>query len=95
MTSWNFCDRLGNLLEVTKTVATIVEQDIMAKGRGRPKTDRDDVTVKLDRTIATRAKMVAASRSVTLAEYLSELTRSAVDRDFAKEMKRVQAGGTE
>jgi hypothetical protein len=63
----------------------------MAKGRGRPRAERDDVTVKLARGIVSRAKIVAAARGVTLAEYLSDLTRGPVDRDFTREMKRVQA----
>jgi hypothetical protein len=63
----------------------------MGKSRGRPKTERDDVSVKLDRGVVSRAKLVAAARGLTLAEYLSELTRGPVDRDFAKEMQRVQA----
>jgi hypothetical protein len=63
----------------------------MGKSRGRPKTERDDVSVKLDRGVVSRAKIVAAARSLTLAEYLSELTRGPVDRDFVKEMQRVQA----
>jgi hypothetical protein len=49
------------------------------------------VSVKLDRGVVSRAKIVAAARGLTLAEYLSELTRGPVDRDFAKEMQRVQA----
>ena len=63
----------------------------MAKRRGRPKTERNDVSVKLDRGVVSRAKIVAAARGLTLAEYLSELTRGPVDRDFVKEMQRVQA----
>jgi hypothetical protein len=63
----------------------------MGKSRGRPKTERDDVSVKLDRGVVSRAKIVAAARGLTLAEYLSKLTRGPVDRDFAKEMQRVQA----
>jgi hypothetical protein len=68
----------------------VTESKTMAKSRGRPKTERDDVTVKLDRSIVSRAKIIAAARGLTLAEYLSDLTRGLVDRDFAKEMKRVQ-----
>jgi hypothetical protein len=59
---------------------------------GRPKrSERDDVTVKIDRGIVSRAKMVASARNVPLAEYLSELIRSPVARDFAKEMRRIES----
>jgi hypothetical protein len=62
----------------------------MAKA-GRPKSsERDDVTVKIDRGIVSKAKMIASARSVPLAEYLSELLRSPVIRDFAKEMRRIE-----
>lgn len=65
----------------------------MAKPKGRPKSsDRDDVTVKLDRGIASKAKMVAAARSLTLTKYLSDITRAIVDKDFAKEMRQVEKG---
>jgi hypothetical protein len=53
-------------------------------GAGRPKSDRDDVSVKLDRTVVARARFVAELRGVTLAEYLTEAVRPVVDRDFAK-----------
>jgi hypothetical protein len=50
------------------------------------------MTVKIDRGIGSRAKMVAAARKITLAEYLSEITRATVDRDFAKEMRHIEKG---
>ena len=54
-------------------------------GSGRPKTsDRDDVTVKLDRAIAAKARYVAEVKGIALAEYLSTITGGQVDRDFAK-----------
>jgi hypothetical protein len=63
------------------------------KGKvGRPKrSERDDVTVKIDRGIVSKAKMVASARNIPLAEYLSELIRSPVARDFAKEMRRIES----
>ena len=50
-----------------------------------PMTRRNDVTVKLDADVAREAKMVAASRDQTLAEYLSELLRPLVRRDLESE----------
>jgi hypothetical protein len=59
---------------------------------GRPKrSERDDVTVKIDRGIVSKAKMIASARNVPLAEYLSELLRPPVARDFAKEMRRIES----
>jgi hypothetical protein len=63
----------------------------MAKA-GRPKrSERDDVTVKLDRGIVSKAKMIASAKKVPLAEYLLDLLSGPVARDFAKEMRRIAA----
>ena len=60
--------------------------------KGRPKSsDRDDVTVRLDRGIAYKLKMVAAAREISLAELLSELVRAEADRVFLEVMTEVQA----
>jgi hypothetical protein len=64
----------------------------VAKSKGRPKTGRDDVTVKIDRGVIGMAKMIATRKNVTLAEYLSGLLRGPVEKDFAKEMERLKGG---
>jgi hypothetical protein len=61
-------------------------------GAGRPKSERDDVTVKMDRGLVARARFVAEIRGVTLAEYLSEAVRPVVDRDFGKAAKPTGQG---
>ena len=53
-------------------------------GAGRPKGERDDIAVKIDRGVAARARFVAETRGLTLAEYLSEAIRPIVERDFSK-----------
>lgn len=78
--------------------STLEAEDVVRKtghggerpGSGRPKSNRDDVTVKLDRSIAARAHFVAKARGMTLAEYLSEITKGVVDRDFDQEARRTQ-----
>jgi hypothetical protein len=63
-------------------------------GSGRPKTsDRDDVTVRLDRHVTAQARFVADSRGITLAEYLSDALRPIVVKDFAKASKEQLGGG--
>ncbi len=55
------------------------------KKTGRPATStRDDVVVKIDKQIAAKARYVAATRDMPLAEYLTELLRLPVDRDFER-----------
>ncbi len=67
----------------------MVEQDKSGhggrrKGAGRPKSGRNDIAVKIDRTLAARARFVAELRGVSLTEYLSEAVRPVVDKDFAR-----------
>ncbi len=66
----------------------------MAKKRmGRPKTsERDDGTARIDRGILAKAQMIAKSRNITVAEYLSGVLQAPVDRDFLKEMKKLAPG---
>ena len=58
-------------------------------GAGRPKAEqvRDDMSVKMDRTIVARARFVAELRGITLAEYLTEVVRPIVARDFEQSSK--------
>jgi len=65
----------------------------MAKAKGRPKTsERQDVSIKFDKSLAAMARLVATARNVSLAEYLSELARPLIEKDLAKEMKRLEGG---
>jgi hypothetical protein len=50
---------------------------------------RDDQAVKIERTIAQQAKFVADRRNLTIGEYLSELLRADVRRDWEKEVKKM------
>jgi hypothetical protein len=53
--------------------------------KGRPKTStRDDVTVRLDRTIADKARRIAYARGIPIAEYLTGLLRKPVERDHER-----------
>jgi len=66
---------------------TLTLEPPMAKRRkaGRPATStRDDVVVKLDRAIVAKARYVAESKRVPLAEYLSEALRPIVGKDFER-----------
>ena len=64
---------------------------LMAKKMGRPKTsERSDVSVKYDKTLAGKARLIAKGRGITLAEYLTELTRTGIDRDYARLMRELE-----
>jgi hypothetical protein len=62
---------------------TTVANGVLAVSRPRKETPtRDDVAVKIDRTIHRLAGAVAAYRGVSLAEYLSVLLGPIVTKDF-------------
>ena len=50
--------------------------------KGRNMAKRNDIAVKVDAVVITKAKMIAAGRNTTLAEYLSEALRPIVKRDL-------------
>lgn len=54
---------------------------------------RQDVSVKFDKTLAGMARMIALSKGVSLAEYISEAARANIEKDFGKEMERFKGGG--
>lgn len=59
---------------------------------GRPKgkrTERDDVSVKLDRAVVSRAKMIANYEAKYLAEYLTEILSPIIDLNYAQLMVRL------
>jgi hypothetical protein len=64
----------------------------MAKKRmGRPKTsERQDVSIKFDRTLARKARLISEGRGISMAEYLSELSRPVIDRDYARLMRDLE-----
>jgi hypothetical protein len=76
----------------------VVEMPRMAKKTGRPKGVRDDVTVKIDRKLATMAKVIAGRRGVSSAELLSETLRGPLDRAYAQLVRELgpegEKGGT-
>jgi hypothetical protein len=66
--------------------------EMAKKPMGRPPSGRNDVNVKFDRTLASRAKVIAQGRGITLAEYLSETARTGIDRDYARLMRELEGG---
>jgi hypothetical protein len=64
------------------------------KKAGRPATStRDDVVVKIDRAVKSKAQYVADNRKVTLAEYLSEALRPVVGKDFDRAARSTDLDG--
>ena|GEM_PF-3813960 len=67
----------------------------MARPKGRPKkSERDDITARIDRTIVGKAKLVATWLGLEggVAELLSDLVREPVDRAYGKMLRDLGAG---
>jgi hypothetical protein len=61
---------------------------------GRPKgkrSDRDDVSVKIARSLASKAKLVAAHRGVPAAALLSGMLEGPIDRAYAAMLRELDA----
>ncbi|MBV8488488.1 MAG: hypothetical protein JO161_09435 [Planctomycetaceae bacterium] len=68
----------------------VIEVETMAKRpRGRPKTERDDVSVKIDRALLDKARLVAAHRKVALAELVTELLRTPIERVYQQMVREL------
>jgi hypothetical protein len=57
-----------------------------------PRERRDDITVKIGAALYRKAKMVAAFRDLSLAEYLTEVLEKPVARDYEKLIEQMRAG---
>jgi hypothetical protein len=59
--------------------------EIKQRPRGRPRTStRRDGVVKVDKGVLAKASYVARIREIPLAEYVTELLRGLVERDFER-----------
>jgi hypothetical protein len=71
----------------------------MAVGLEDPRGDtmvrRKDVAVKIDAEVVRQAKIVAAYKDVSLAEYMSEAIRPIVERDLREHSRKALEGDTE
>jgi len=54
--------------------------------------DRDDVSIKFDRTLARKARQVSLDKGTPMAEYLSEMARSTIERDYATLLRKIERG---
>lgn len=72
------------------TVLATEPRDMATKKPADNKGKRDDIAVKVDRTLADKAKLVASRRRITMAQYLSDLIRNPVERDFTKTVRELE-----
>ena len=70
----------------------VLERSPMAKAKGRPRTSqRDDITVKIDRALVGQAKLVATHRGTSVAELLSELLRVPLGQAYLEMLRALEA----
>jgi hypothetical protein len=73
-------------------MGTGMELLVMPKPKGRPKTsERDDVTVKIDRALVGMAKLIATRQGTTVAELLSEMLKAPLDRAYGQMLRELEA----
>lgn len=56
----------------------------MTQALTMPREKRTDLTAKIDAGLLIKARTVASDRNISMAEYLSEVLRPHVERDYAK-----------
>lgn len=85
-------DRFNNLVTGDE-MGGDVQGAIMTRAKGRPKrSDRDDITVKVDRTTIGKAKLVATHRGIPVAELLTELLRKPIDQAYVAMLRDLEHG---
>jgi hypothetical protein len=68
-------------------MVTISERK-MAK-TGRPRSGRDDASVKIERGLLMKAKLLAAHKKLTVAELLSAMLRPSIEKSFFDMTKEI------
>ncbi len=59
----------------------------------KDKPKRDDKSAKLERILVERAQIIARTRGLSLAEYLSDLVRPGIKRDWPGALKKLDSSG--
>lgn len=54
------------------------------------KAKRDDVAVKIDRAVVSKAKLIAAHRGKSVAQLLSEILAAPIDRQYAEMIRELE-----
>ena len=66
----------------------------MARVKGK-KSERDDVAVKVDRTLVGMARLIATQRGLSVAELLSSLLDAPIRKAYTVMLKELEKGKTE
>ncbi len=65
-------------------MSALAEALPMAKSKGRPKNPYGEGTaVRLDSGLVSKARYICAEKNISMTEYISEMIRARIERDFA------------
>jgi hypothetical protein len=80
---------------VTGDTMSATAERAMARPKGKQgkRSDRDDIAVKLDRALVSKARLIAAHRGLVggVAELLSELASGPVDKAYAQMLRELES----
>ncbi|MEO6808444.1 MAG: hypothetical protein ABI353_04970, partial [Isosphaeraceae bacterium] len=62
----------------------------MARPRGRPKANRDESSVRIERGLAGRINLIAKHQNVTVSELLGRLLSGVVDKEYLKMVRDLE-----
>lgn len=72
-------------------MATVTKEPGMGKKRGRPRrSERDDVAIKIDRKLATMAKVIAAQQGISVAELASSLLEGPMKKAYMQMIENLK-----
>ena len=70
-------------------MVTTLQAELMAKKRTDDGKEPPTVAVKIDRSLAAKAKMIATDRGENQADYISNQLRAIIERDWAKMVRKM------
>lgn len=70
-----------------------MQPGVLAVAKKRSESRRFNTLVRMDGELVDKAKKVAALKGISLAEYFSDTLAPIVDRDLAKEVRKLARGG--
>ena len=79
-------------------MAAVLEKNMAKKRPGRPpsgKPSNEGKPVRLDPGLAAMAKAIATSRGTTTGDYLADIIRPVIQRDYAALLRTFEKGGAE
>lgn len=71
-------------------MSTVTPERKMGRPKGSGKSDRNDQTIKVDRSIVRKLRTIAEHRDLTIAEVASNLLKAPADREYLKCIRELE-----